>query len=139
MQSRRVNIKGHESDPRKADEEYGVQTLRPRYRTGRVDLPYHQDDLRTRSAVNEFKMELTEWPDSQTDDMVNGHWFLENNRYKIPKGMKVKKYRTRTGHPFQDSMSPRMQEQTKIDRGPGAPHSGQEGFRAARDRRRSRP
>lgn len=136
MQKHHVHIKGHESDPRKALEEYGVQTLRPRYRQGRVDLPYSQDDMRTRAAINEFKLELTEWPDSQTDDMVNGHWFLENNRYKIPKGLKVSKSRTKTKHPFQESMPDRLGEQTRRDRSSRPPESESRGHRSARVKRR---
>lgn len=110
MKEKAVNIKGHETSSTKADEEYGIQILRPRYRTGSVDLPYTQDDMRTRAAVSEFKQELVEWPDGPTDDMVNGHWFLEANRYKLPKGLKVQVNRSSTHmkHPFQDTMPERL-------------------------------
>jgi len=138
MQLNQTHIKGHESDPRKALEEYGVQTLRPRYRQGRVDLPYDQRDMRTRASINEFKMELTEWPDSQTDDMVNGHWFLENNRYKIPKGLKVEVAQSGVKHPFGDSMPPRLAEDNIYQR-PDRRPSRDSGHRSARVQRRENP
>lgn len=117
MQKNGVQIKGHETDPRKADPEYGVQTLRPRYRQGRVDLPYTQDDLRTRAAINEFKQELTEWPDSPTDDMVNGHWFLEANRWHLSDGLKViNPLGGPIRHPYQDSVTDRMQNDSIHER-----------------------
>lgn len=136
MQIHKTHVKGHESDPRKALEEYGVQTLRPLYREGRVNLPYSQDSMRTRAAINEFKQELTEWPDSETDDMVNGHWFLENNRYKIPKGFKVQLERSQVRHPYQETMPPRLAtERTAENRNLDSP----EGHHANRIRRRNHP
>lgn len=118
MKINATHIKGHETTPKKADEEYGVQVLRPRYRDGRVDLPYSGDDLKTRAKINEFKAELVEWPDSPTDDMVHGHWFLEANRYKIPKTLKVPTSGGYNGvkHPYQDTMPPRLAQQSYIDR-----------------------
>ncbi len=118
MQDTRTHIKGHETTRTKTDEELGLQQLRPRYRTGNVDLPYSQDDMKTRVVVDEFKQELVEWPDSPTEDMVMGHWFLEFNRYRIPKGLKVAEVGGAQGlkHPFQDSMPERLSEQTRIDR-----------------------
>jgi hypothetical protein len=111
------HIKGHETDPRKADPEFGVELLRPRYRTGHVDLPFSQDDMRTRVVVSEFKQELTEYPDSPTDDMVNGHWFLEANRLKIPENMKVPSARPHMiQHPYQDSMPGYLRDQSRSER-----------------------
>lgn len=139
MQMHRTHIKGHESDPRKADPEYGVQTLRPRYRQGRVNLPYDQDDIRTRAAINEFKKELTEWPDAETDDMVQGHWFLENNRYKIPKGFKVLTHRSQLQHPYQETMTDDFKQRASGERNPhtGTPSNRPNtGHRDARIRRR---
>lgn len=132
MQKTRTHIKGHETTSTKADPEFGIQTLRPRYRYGLVDLPFSQDDIRTRFAVNEFKKELTEYPDSQTDDMVNGHWFLNFNRYKIPKGLKVTEAHSGLKHPFQDSMPQRLQDQTMQDRVPNREDGRRPGHRASR-------
>jgi len=118
MQKTRTHIKGHETTKTKSDEEFGIQTLRPRYRTGAVDLPYSQDDMKTRVVVDEFKQELIEWPDSQTEDMVMGHWFLEFNRYRIPEGLRVQETAGREGmkHPFQDTLPERLATQTRIER-----------------------
>ena len=118
MQETKTHIKGHETNRNKSDEELGLQQLRPRYRTGSVDLPYSQEDMKTRVVIDEFKQELVEWPDSPTEDMVLGHWFLEFNRFRIPKGLRVAQVSDKEGvkHPFQDTMPDRLSEQTYIDR-----------------------
>lgn len=100
MQETRTQIMGHDTHGNKADEELGVETLRPRYRLGLVDIPYHQDDLKTRAVVDEFKQELTEWPDAETEDMVMGHWFLHFQRYRLPKGLRVSTARRGVRHPY---------------------------------------
>ncbi len=133
MQKTRTHIKGHETNRNKADEDFGIQTLRPLYRDGSVDLPYNQDDMKTRMVVNEFKQELVEWPDGPTEDMVMGHWFLHFNRYRIPKGLRVAEKKIRSRHPFQDTMPPRLGEQSVRER------SGEEavqGHRAIAAKRR---
>jgi len=99
MKLRRVLIKGHNTGSNKADPDFGVETLRPRYQQGLVSLPYSQTDLRTRVAVDEFRQELTEWPDSQTEDMVMGHWFLHFNRYTLPDTLRVSKDHSPVQHP----------------------------------------
>jgi hypothetical protein len=139
MKDQRVHIKGHESDPTKADEDFGVQILRPRYREARVDLPYSQDDMQTRLKVAEFKTELTEYPDSPTDDMVHGHWFLEANRYKIPPSLKVPTAGVSAGmdHPYQDSMPPRLVQETQSSR--LTPEELAQGPQGHSRRRRSTP
>jgi len=134
MQKTRTHIKGHETTSKKADPEYGVQTLRPRYRLGLTDLPYDQDDIKTRYKVNEFKQELVEWPDSPTDDMVMGHWFLHFNRYKIPQGLRVTEAHSGLAHPFQESMPDRLSEQTLTDRVPNRDDTVRPGHRASRRR-----
>lgn len=140
MKEYRVHIKGHQTDRTKADEEFGPQSLRPRYRQGRVDLPFSQDDMRTRSAINELKQELTEWPDAPTQDMVMGHWFLEANRYKLPKGLKVPTAISGPlRHPYEDIVSERMRQDSIRERtsSRGLPDVSP-GHHSARVRRRSR-
>lgn len=61
----------------KADEGYGVQTLRPHYQYGRVRLPY--GDVHTRSVVDALISEVTVWPEGRTDDCVMAQWMLEWN------------------------------------------------------------
>ena len=134
MQKTKTHIKGHETTKVKADPEFGPQTLRPIYRTGSVDLPYSQDDMKTRVVVDEFKQELVEWPDAPTEDMVMGHWFLHFNRYKIPNGLRVSETAHRDGmkHPFQDTMPDRLQKQTRIDRSRDDTPVGHQAHRRAR-------
>lgn len=135
MQKTRTHIKGHETAHKKSDPELGVQgLLRPIYRTGNVDLPYNQDDITTRYKVNEFKKELTEWPDAQTEDMVMGHHFLAWNRYRLPKGLRITEARGSRDHPYGDSMPDRLKEQNLRDRGAGRGPGRQEGHRANRRR-----
>lgn len=140
MQKYNVHVKGHQTDRTKADDEYGPQILRPRYRHGRVDLPFDQDDLRTRAAIQEFKMELTEWPDAETEDMVMGHWFYEVNKTKLPEGLKVITATGGTGvqHPFDRGVTDRMRNESVRDRTSQAPPDVQSGQRYARRRRNGR-
>ncbi len=132
MQHTRTHIKGHETSRNKSDDQFGIQTLKPRYRTGGVDLPYSQDDMKTRVVIDEFKQELVEWPDSPTEDMVMGHWFLEFNRMKIPQGLRVTEAKQGRQHPFQDTLPDRLATQTRIDRTRG---ERAEGHRANRRKR----
>lgn len=135
MQKYKVHIKGHETTSTKSDPELGVQTLRPRYRYGLVDLPYDQDDIITRFKVNEFKQELTEYPDSPTEDMVMGHWFLQFNRYKIPQSLRVSNaFQQSLQHPFQESMPERLTHQSLEDRAPRRDDGRRPGHREARRR-----
>ena len=103
MKHHHVAIKGHQTGRNKADEELGVETIAPRFRDGRVNLPFHPDDLSTRVKVNEFAKELTEWPDSQTDDTVLGYWFHHANRQIYTETMKVGKSST-VKHIYADTM-----------------------------------
>jgi hypothetical protein len=111
----RVLIKGHETQSNKADSEFGIETLAPRYRQGLVNLPYSQDDLKTRVKVNEFAAELTEWPDYPTEDMVMGHWFLQFNRYNLPSSLRVSEQMrgSRVIHPYADDMPGYVKEDRK--------------------------
>lgn len=103
MKLHHVTIKGHQTGRNKADEELGVESIAPRFRRGRVNLPFHDDDLTTKVRVNEFAKELTEWPDSQTDDEVMSYWFHHANRQIYPESMKVGTPSS-TGHVYKDSM-----------------------------------
>jgi hypothetical protein len=134
MQKTKTHIKGHETTKQKSDEELGLQQLRPRYRTGSVDLPYSQDDMKTRVVVDEMVQELVEWPDSPTEDMVLGHWFLEFNRYRIPQGLRVAETARGQGikHPFQDTLPDRLAKQTRIDRSKPDVVEGHKAHRARR-------
>jgi hypothetical protein len=113
----RTLIKGHETQRNKADQDLGIETLQPRYRMGLVDLPYSQDDLKTRVKINEFAAELTEWPDHPTEDMVLGHWFHTFNRLMLPDSLRVSEAMrggARIKHPYSDEMP----EYVKSDRKP---------------------
>ena len=71
-----VTITGHQTNAtNKTDEEYGVQTIAPHFRYGRVRLP--GDEMSgSKAAVAQFVKELTEYPNSRTDDTVMSFWFL---------------------------------------------------------------
>jgi len=109
MAKHKTLIKGHETSRNKTDVEYGVETLGPRYKQGLVNLPYTDQDLKTRVVVNEFKTELMEYPDGLTSDMVMGHWFLHFNRYSLPSSLKVgKNIKRELQHPYGDTMPDNM-------------------------------
>lgn len=126
MQQYKTHIKGHKTHANKADEEFGIETLGPRYRMGLVRLPFSQMDVKTRVVINEFKKELTEWPDALTEDMVMGHWFLHWNRWQLPSNLKVGRSKRAIVHPYGDTMpdyvarsfSPQMEEKRAISRSP---------------------
>ena len=71
-----IDITPHQTNSsNKSHEEYGVQTISPHFRHGRVRLP---GDLLSgsRHAVNQFVKEVTEYPSGMTDDTVMSFWFL---------------------------------------------------------------
>lgn len=109
MKAKNVIIKGHKTHRNKPDPELGIEILKPRYRDARVDLPFDQDDIRTRVKVTEFARELMEWPDGQTEDMVMGNWFYESNKeyfntHSFTIGARSGHTRSPTRHPFADTM-----------------------------------
>ena len=61
----------------KADENFGVQMLRPLYRQGRVRLP--NAEAHSRSVVSALVDEVTVWPSGRTDDCVMAQWMFEWN------------------------------------------------------------
>jgi hypothetical protein len=130
MKEHHTTIKGHETNRNKADPELGVEASLPaRYRLGKVDLPYNQDHLPTRVTINEFAKELTEYPDSQTDDMVMGNWFFDFNRLILPDSMRVSRATTPVRHIYADSLPEYMVNQD-------IPKQG--GHRAVQEARRRR-
>jgi hypothetical protein len=103
MQDHQTHVKGHTTG-QNVDEEYGIETLAPRFRLGLVDLPYNMRDLKTKVTVDEYKQELLDWPDGETDDMIMAHWFLHFNRYKLPSSLSASSTRQPAPHPYKDSM-----------------------------------
>ncbi len=105
MKNHHTTIKGHQTHRNKADPEFGVEASLPgRFRQGKVNLPFDQEDLNTRVRVNEFAKELTEYPDSQTEDMVMGYWFFDFNRLLLPDSMRVSRSNAPTRHIYHDSL-----------------------------------
>lgn len=87
-----VLIRPHETGANKADEKYGVKTIRNHYRYGRKRLPGRKDALVTPTGgVSSLTKELTRYPDSSTDDCIMADWFLEYNLQFL--------VRSTTGHP----------------------------------------
>ena len=75
---RGVSIIPHTTTRNKSDEAYGVQTLAPHYRYGRVRLPGAVMDG-SRKRMEPMIKELSSWPMGNTDDTVMAHWFLNWN------------------------------------------------------------
>jgi hypothetical protein len=66
----------HETYRNKADPQFGVQSIAPHYRYGRVRLPGG-----SRAVILPMVKELVTWPEGATDDCVMQHWFME---FRIP-------------------------------------------------------
>lgn len=71
---RNVNVVPHQTNRNKSDEGYGVQTLAPHYKAGRVRLP--GNDFFGKPTIKPMVKELIQWPEGSTDDCVMAHWFL---------------------------------------------------------------
>lgn len=69
----------------KADEHFGVQTLRPHYRFGRIRLPY--GDAYTKAIVDQLIDEVVVWPEGRTDDQVMSQWMFEWNLPNLTSAM----------------------------------------------------
>ena len=71
-----VDIIGHDTGRNKTDREYGVETIAPHYRFGRVRLPW-----RNEGRIISLKLveEVTHYPYGRTDDCVMAQWFGEWN------------------------------------------------------------
>lgn len=69
-------VSHHTGGHNKADPKYGVGSLGPEYRHGRVRLPGHK---LTRLQILPLYNEVTRYPDVATTDCVMAHWFLTWN------------------------------------------------------------
>lgn len=78
---RSVQVIPHQTHRNKSDPDFGVQTLAPHWRHGRVRLPGKQGDP-GRLAAMKLVDEVTRWPDGTTDDCVMAEWFFE---FQLPK------------------------------------------------------
>ena len=72
---RNVQLVPHQTNRNKSDEDYGVQTLAPHYKAGRVRLP-GSALLGSKATIKPMVKELIQWPEGSTDDTVMAHWFL---------------------------------------------------------------
>ena len=77
--TRSVNVIPHQTHRNKSDPEFGIQSLAPHYRFGRVRLPGKQFGDSGRTASMKLVDEVTKWPEGSTDDCVLAQWFLEWN------------------------------------------------------------
>ena len=80
---RGVSVIPHQTHRNKSDPEFGVQSIAPHYRFGRIRLPGRQHGDPGRIAAMKLVDEVTKWPDTSTDDCVMAQWFLEWNLPKI--------------------------------------------------------
>jgi len=71
-----VDIIAHTTSRNKSDATYGVETIAPHYRFGRVRLPWKNE-----GKILSMKLvdEVTHYPYGRTDDCVMAHWFFEWN------------------------------------------------------------
>jgi len=80
-----VDILPHTTGKNKSDQEFGVQTLAPHYRYGRIRLPASPQ---AKQRVMPLIDEVTKYPHGRTDDCVMAQWFFEWNLPDVtPKGM----------------------------------------------------
>jgi hypothetical protein len=75
-----VDLIPHQTHANKSDPEFGVQTIAPHWRWGRVRLPGKSGGM-GRVAAMKLVDEVTRWPDGATDDCVMASWFFE---YQLP-------------------------------------------------------
>jgi hypothetical protein len=79
-----VDIIPHTTGRNKTDEEFGVQTLAPHYRYGRIRLPA---SMQSKQRIMPLIDEVTKYPHGRTDDCVMAQWFFEWNLPDVtPKG-----------------------------------------------------
>lgn len=71
-----VDIIPHQTNVNKSDKDYGVWSLAPHYRYGRVRLP---GTVHARQVVQRLVNEVTRYPDARYDDQVMANWFMEWN------------------------------------------------------------
>ena len=71
-----VDILPHTTGKNKSDKDYGVETLAPHWRFGRVRLPGKGDGKIVSMRLID---EVTKYPHGRTDDCVMAEWFFEWN------------------------------------------------------------
>ena len=71
-----VDVRGHNTDANKADEEFGISCLAQHYRLGRVRLPWKGEAKLTSLKLVD---EVTRYPHGRTADCVMAQWFFEWN------------------------------------------------------------
>jgi hypothetical protein len=71
-----VSIIPHETMSNKSDKEYGVWSLAPHWRFGRIRLPGAPG---ARQVVQRLVNEATRYPDARYDDQVMAEWMMEWN------------------------------------------------------------
>lgn len=79
LRKHRTAVVPHQTQRNKLDPEFGIQSIAPQYRFGRVRLPqgsqYHADTSRLASLA--LVDEVTRWPEGRYDDCVMAQWFFE--------------------------------------------------------------
>ncbi|MBA3622366.1 MAG: hypothetical protein H0W51_08635 [Euzebyales bacterium] len=70
-----VDLIPHSTHMNKLDPEYGVQSVAPHFKYGRVRLPWKPG--MARRTTKPLTDELTKWPEGATEDQVMAYWFLE--------------------------------------------------------------
>jgi hypothetical protein len=74
----------HKTGMNKHDERTGVEALLPKlYRAGLKRLPARATDFEARHFLDDFRKELTQYPDGATWDLVMADWFGEWNIARI--------------------------------------------------------
>lgn len=79
LRKHRTVVVPHQTQRNKLDPEFGIQSIAPHYRHGRVRLPMggnHHGDV-SRLAAVQLVDEITRWPEGRTDDCVLANWFME--------------------------------------------------------------
>jgi hypothetical protein len=91
---RSVNIISHTTHRNKSDPQYGVQSIAPHYQFGRIRLPGKVPGL-GRTKAMKLVDEVTRYPQTEYDDCLMAHWFLEWQLPHItrPKGVGRKLWR----------------------------------------------
>jgi len=80
--TRGINVVPHSTHRNKSDDDFGIQTIAPHYKFGRVRFPGNVLDG-SRKKMDPMIKELGTWPDGKTDDCVMAHWFLQWNAPRL--------------------------------------------------------
>ena len=80
--SRSILIRPHQtSGPGLLDDKYGIQTIGPRFKHGKVRLPWN--GAVTRRIVGYLIHEALTFPEGETDDCLKAYWFGHANRDRL--------------------------------------------------------